>query len=264
MHVGTGAYIQGDAMISEAQLLFNDTWHRAIGNWHEIFCFREVAQAGLPSAERVIALRRQALARDFLLSGECDEIFTGASDEFRDSIAQTIRDSTHSTMEVGQRAIDAASLVFVHSVIDAAAYDYCCVTALASPDDWKPFVIDKQVKLAEVFNNSLDELMRANIDRCVGDLERRSLLCKIDRLFTVCAPLPGWSPMMNYAYERERIQLFDDVRHDIVHGLVLRHPIADVETELDYLSRTTQFLMCLVNNRYKLKLIPGHRLRDTT
>ena len=95
-----------------------------------------------------------------------------------------------------------------------------------------------------------DQLLQAKLGERMERLERESLLTKVDRLFARCNPLPGWSPMVGYAFDRERIKRFDDQRHEIVHGKAIGKPLAlfQVSDEnLFYVQQTGMYLMGLVN-----------------
>ena len=54
------------------------------------------------------------------------------------------------TVGLAQIGVDAASIVFAHSVLDAAALDYCRVTALVAPGDWESVIDQRQVKLSDL------------------------------------------------------------------------------------------------------------------
>jgi hypothetical protein len=90
-------------------------------------------------------------------------------------------------------------------------------------------------------------------------LERESLPTKADRLFARCNPPAGWSPMEGYIFDRERIKLFDDQRHAIVHGKALGKSLtlfAISNENLSYIEKTGMYFMALVNYRYQLLIDP--------
>jgi hypothetical protein len=87
------------------------------------------------------------------------------------------------------------------------------------------------------------------------------LLAKVDRLFARCNPPSGWSPMVGYVFDRERIRQFDDQRHEIVHGNALGKPLTlfQVSDEnLLYVQKTGMFFMGLINFKYHLRIDPEY------
>ena len=122
-------------------------------------------------------------------------------------------------------SLDAAVLVFYHTLLDATAFDYCRVTVLHAPSDWVQNLKSTQVQLLETKSKSYDQLLHAKLGERLEKLERESLLTKVDRLFARCNPPSGWSPMVGYEFDRERIKRFDDQRHEIVHGKALGKPL---------------------------------------
>jgi len=157
-----------------------------------------------------------------------------------------------------EASVDAASLVFAHSVIDQAAYDCCKVTALVAPGDWEDNVSKKQVCLCEVKEKpSYDELRSDALRKFFERFAYESLLTKLDRLHSKCRPEPGFAKSDNYAYDRSRIQELDSLRHDIVHGLAKERKLPKGDDDIDYLWNTSMYLVALVNHRYDVKLDPS-------
>jgi hypothetical protein len=153
--------------------------------------------------------------------------------------------------------VDAATLIFYHSILDGVAFDCLRVTALQAPSDWEEDLANAQVGLLEARDEAYDKLLWAKIDKRLATLERESLLIKVDKLFARCKPEPDWSPMHGYAYDRSRISQFDDQRHEIVHGAVVGTPLAlfpVTDESLSYLWRTGLFFVGLIKMRYGLQI----------
>jgi hypothetical protein len=163
--------------------------------------------------------------------------------------------ATHSA-ETANNLMNAATILFGHSMVDGAAFDYCRVTALHAPNDWEPDLSNKQVAFSVVRERSMEEIVRLKLDDLLEDLEMKSLKAKIDRLQARCRPEKGWSPMNNYAFDPDRIERLDELRQKIVHGDALGREIKDAESEFEYMNRTCWYLMGLVNMRYGLQMDP--------
>jgi|SRR5580704_726066 hypothetical protein len=245
--------------MTEAEKLFNETQARWLQAWAIILGFRnsftEVADkvAGHLHAKTESLLR--ALTEDPQFKGLLvQEPGSKTRPDFDPVIA---RSTAEALVAQNYGSLDAATLVFFHSVLDSVAFDYCRVTALVAPQDWEQELKNSQVPLLDAKGKSYDQILRVKLDERMAKLERDSLLTKIDRLFARCQPPADWSPMNDYAFDRKRVESFDEQRHAIIHGKALGKPLnlfAVSDASLRYVSQTGMFLMGLVNFRYGLTL----------
>jgi len=167
-----------------------------------------------------------------------------------------IESMTQLTVSQSQIAVDADSIIFAHSFLDGAAFDFCWVTALVAPRDWESVIDQRQIKLSEIRESNYDQILRIKLDEYFGQFERESLLKKIDSLFAKCRPSANWKPIHNFDFERGRLERLDRYRHEVIHGNGPVQPIPNAEDEVDYLSRMVLFLQGLVNLRYGITLDP--------
>ena len=155
--------------------------------------------------------------------------------------------------------VNAATLIFYHSILDGVVFDCLRVTALRAPSDWEKELSGMQVGLLEARDQTYEQLLRAKIYKRLAELEREALLTKVGKLFARCKPEPKWSPMHGYAYDETRIKQFDDQRHEIVHGTAIGKPLAVfpvTDESLFYLLRTGMFFVGLINMRYGIQIDP--------
>jgi hypothetical protein len=92
------------------------------------------------------------------------------------------------------------------------------------------------------------------IQEKLNQLERESLLKKLDLLFQLCTPPKGYTPINNYAYDRDRLEQIDDARHGIIHRNDMGKPLANIDNDLDFISKTANYLLALVNHKYGVQL----------
>lgn len=149
-----------------------------------------------------------------------------------------------------QAVIDAASLVFAHSVLDSAVYQYCRVSAMAQPCDWERFAADRKVTLADVRNRGYEGVLELKVQELVLAFERESLPKKIQRLFAICQPLPNLPG--GFSYSSERLEDLDKLRHALVHGYNLHSRIPELERATGFLQATNYLLYNMVMTRYRL------------
>ena len=253
--------------MTEAEQLFSVTFARWLYASSVVLNFRETFTAVAASANEHLETSATELFRkmfeDPQWQGLLVDIETGEPSSGKSAAdyrklgnvaAQVLFTSSYA-------ALDAAVLVYYHSLLDASAFDYCRVTALHAPRDWEQDLKNTQVQLLETQSKSYDQLLQAKLDERLEKLERESLLTKVDRLFARCNPPSGWSPMVGYEFDRERIKRFDDQRHEIVHGKALGKPLTlfQVSDEnLVYVQKTGMFFMGLVNFKYQLRIDPEY------
>jgi antitoxin HicB len=230
----------------EAERLSAQILARTTSAWNAVFIFQRVGQLGLPHATPQLALEHQrALFERF---GTRQQLFERG---LLDIIPKATKVYAAATF---QSALDAASLIFAHSVLDSAAFDWCRVCAVARPDDLIRYIDQRRVPLSELRETSFEQLRARELTQYLEALERESLLKKMDIIFAACRPSPKFVGVRKYHYDRNRIATLDNLRHDYVHGSALGKSLPQGEDDLKYLQDTTTFLFTLVHRRYKLQL----------
>lgn len=220
--------------------------------------FRQAVHRGMAAAMQETKRQAAMLYKELLSGGAFEKVIID-KEEFQTALplgkfVETSADASH---ESTINSLDAATIVFAHSMVDSAAMDYCRVTALHAPADWEPDLLSKQIPLDMIRGQTYDQIREAKLEQTLVELERASLREKIDRLHARCKPQRKWSPMTDYAFDPGRIGALDRLRQEIVHGDALGKPITDVETELDYMNKTCMYFMGLVNFRYRLRIDPN-------
>jgi len=215
----------------------------------------------MKAARAKIQAEKVRFVVDLLQGTEYDKLFIDKAGFFKVIPPEKLIEvMTEETVRQAQVPVDAASIVFAHSFLDGAAFDYCRVTILVVLRDWESVVDQRQVKLSEVRELGYDQALKRKLDEFLERLERESLLKKADLLFARCQPPEKWSPTHDYAYDRDRLQRLDDYRHEVIHGERLGKGIGNADAEVDYLMRTVLFLMGLVNLRYKVMINPFYSM----
>jgi hypothetical protein len=158
-------------------------------------------------------------------------------------------------------SIDAASLIFAHSIIDNATFNYCRCCALANPSDWGKFVEKKKVSIEDIKGLTEVEILTNKVHEYISSLDRESLLVKADKLFQVCQPQSGFAPIHNYEYDRDHLLKLDEMRHDIVHKSSSVPVLPNGDNDIWFLQQTTLFFMSLVNLKYDLRMNPNHMVQ---
>jgi len=240
-----------------AEDVFSETFGRFMKNWGFISSLRQFIDVAFPIASEALAAVHGQLIEQVAADPEYKKIIVkldGSEGTWDQEIKAFFQSGmTDNAMTNARIAIDGASLVFAQSILDDCAWSYLRVCALAAPADWDAVLKDKKVAFSAA-GKSQEDLRQTLIDEKLEDLEWDSLLKKVDLLFQLCTPPKDFAPINNYEYDRSHLKAIDDARHAIIHRDGMGQPIPQIEEELEYISKTANFLMGLVNNKYGVQL----------
>lgn len=252
--------------MTEAEKLCNETFGRWLYAMSVVSNFRSTFTAVASSASEHLQTVNTDLIRslfeDAVWKGVLVDIKTGEAAPAKPAAvdyANLGKVAARIIFETSYASLDGAVLVFCHSLLDGLVFDRCRVTALHAPQDSEQDLRSTQVQLLEAKSKSYDQLLQVKLDERLERLERESLVTKLDQLHARCNPPSGWSPMVGYTYTRERVKLFDDQRHEIVHGKALGKPLTLFQLSddsFDSVHRTGMYRLALINFKYGLQLHP--------
>jgi hypothetical protein len=212
-------------------------------------------QLGLPYASDVLASDNLRSAKRILEDPEYDSAFldkTGFTSAVG-GVAGLGAAMTSNQVSVFNISLDAASLVFMHSTLDASVQDLCIVCPLVAPSDWEAFVAERKVSLAETKAADYQELFKRKLSQHLEALEKESLVKRVDRLFQLCKP-SGDYVRRGYSYDRQRLEQIDRDRQAVIHGDGVL--LINCEAALEFLLETGLFLFGMVNHRYGVRMDP--------
>ncbi len=246
--------------MSQAEKLFTETFLSCNSRFAVISSFRRISELGLPAATLDIYDQYLQFADELFNDPQHDSLFIDKQKAFETLGGVEALGSKMAQDQITnyKASVDAASLIFAHSVIDNAVLNYCSCSALAAPDDWEKFIEKKKVSIEEIKGLTANEILNNKVNEYIDSLDRESLLYKADRLFQVCQPPAKFSPIHNYSYDRERILQLDEMRHEIVHGSSSVPMLPSGDDDIWFLHQTSNYYMSLINFKYKLKIDPLH------
>jgi hypothetical protein len=251
--------------VPEASQLLNETFARLIHATSVVSNFRTTLLAVSPDADKHLSSKLTDLSRDLFEAPEWEGLLvpidpTAPKSTRKPDYAELGKIGAKAMLGTTYAQVDAATLIFYHSILDGVVFDCLRVTALQARRDWEEDLANVQIGLLEARDQAYDILLRAKIDKRLEALERESLLSKVNKLLARCRPEHGWSPMHGYAYDQTRIQQFDDQRHEIVHGAAVGKPLTLFpvnDKSLFYLWRTGVYFVALISMRYGLQIDPN-------
>jgi hypothetical protein len=169
-------------------------------------------RAWLGRTAQVLPGRFPGIPPEILASGETlDQI---ASEQHRDAIS----------------AVNAAVLVFGHSVTDSVIDELLEISARGVPERWKTDPEEFRVTLQELRQTALEDYARKALGRLVQRQKSRSLPAKVEYLFTTsrCGP-----DAFGIKLDSELLAAADVARHAIVHGARFTEPTERLHGMLD-------------------------------
>lgn len=221
-------------------------------HFDNIRTFRRISLAGPAAASGAIYEEWYQYPYPDFAVDTLGPIFEGLdprSDEVRQALSKT---KTQEALTSAQSFVDAASLVFAHSVLDDIASECCRISVLAGPDDWLPAVDKRKVTIEQVRQLGYEKLKTDLLKRYIEQLAREPLMKRLDNINQRCQPVPVFKPRGHeYKYDRDRIRLLDDLRHDIIHRIEIR-PFSTMTEDLDFLEKSSWFLIWMVNRHYNM------------
>ncbi len=131
--------------MNEAEHCFTKTFLMGISRFSTIISFRRVAQLGLPAVTPQLYQECIGFAYDIFHDPQYDHLFIDIKAALKATGGFEAVGTKMAKDQIAKfrAAVDAASLVFAHSILDSAALDYCKVTALVGPSVWEQFLENK-------------------------------------------------------------------------------------------------------------------------
>lgn len=238
-----------------AETLLNEAYDRYKRNWVFVYALRSIADAGLPRATNPLMNDNVGLIEyiDGPIRSTCPlfQDATPISPEFRTKLAQEM---TRFMLDSGSAALDAAILLFAHSILDDCAFSLCQVCSKANPADWEALVINKHVQLAAFKGKGFEDVRNELIEEKLKAIERASLPEKIAMLYRLCAPPKDFTPLRGYSYDATRLEQIDSDRHKIVHHSGFTVKRSNLSDDLKFIFSTVDYLLALVSHRHHLLL----------
>lgn len=180
-----------------------------------------------------------------------EELFDGRTDEkLYDEIVTSAFDETN-------EFIDAAGLVFAHSVLEELTNELLDISFEQDETLWVNHLEEKKFSIVDLRGSSAQELIQQEKERVIRKLKWKSLPTKCKKLYDICIPVVKRDSIGLTKYDPVRIKLMDDARHEIVHRTTFTYSSSQLDLDLDYMMGLCIYLVSAVCERFGLFLIPG-------
>ncbi|MEG6586776.1 hypothetical protein [Dendrosporobacter sp. 1207_IL3150] len=227
-------------------------------NFASIKNFRALSSTGLEQSRdelydeqltAVLQLLRSPDGDKYLIKEKLLEKFTPAG------FAQFVADNR---LKKAQASIDAASIIFAHTILDSVLFQLCEVTTIIDPSRWDDEIKDRKISFSEIKDSNPEQIRLHLLKKKLAEIERSSLLEKCDILYRRCQ-VTSVIEHEKYQYSRDKLAVFDTIRHDVVHGrLAPDKGIDNIEELLSYAENTGVHFVLMVSNGYDTKMDPNY------
>lgn len=247
-----------------------DVWIKLTGDLERVISFNNMGRLGLVSATAQVQANNIVFIEQGLKSDDFKHFLKDPEVFFRDGHDKAlIQAMTQKAVGSFKQSLDAASLVFAHSILDAALHDCLRISALAAPEDWMQFVGKRNVALNEIGKKSNTEHLREAIAGELDRLERESLLKKVDRLFQLCKPKKHIYLTNGFRFDRDRLKELDNLRHAIVHAPEYELQFSRLLEDLDFLRKSGLHIAVMIAETYNAglngqEIVAAYRRRNPT
>lgn len=233
---------------------FTFVFRRMNNGWAIIDSLRNVAALGMPYAKKIVEVQHKSFVSELADSGDLEKFIIGIKDAHDlKKTSDFVREKlTEQTMKNASYSVDAASLVFAHTVLEDGINSYLGITSHFKPDFWKDRVKKKQFDLEAVMKHGLDDVVGKIIQKEIWSIRRNeSLVKKANLLLAICKPSV---PDPDYTFDEEKVKAIDKLRQDIVHGDLLGNEIADIDEKLSCLRNTWMYFFKTMHETFGLRI----------
>jgi len=234
--------------------LFTETFRNIVNGWAIVTSLRQFSELSMPTA--LVAMEQQSMAAaEYMIQERMIVPIEGhplaADGNTKQLLSRLMADQSKANVVW---AIDAASVIFMHSMLDDVLASLCEVAALQSPSDWENEVEQKGFELKQIKQKTYSDLFKEALRKRLNRLKNDSVIDKCDLLHRLCKPPAHFTPIKGHAFDVTRLESIDQKRHNIVHSGTLGQQLGDVEGDLQYLRDTANYFWALINHKYGLRL----------
>lgn len=241
--------------MTPSEQIFIEIWNRLSSDWSRLLTFRQMALLGEDTARKAVHRSNEYYVNHKLLNGE-HQNFLKDKREFIESgmAARMPSEMTQTSVDAFRQTLDASTLVFAHSILDAAVFDCLQICAIEASAEWGELLGVRKVTLADAkaqpYQALLNNILRDELSR----IERESLITKIERVFQLSKPSRQEYLTTGFRFNKARLANLDNTRHQLVHQPTLKWASTNLSADLEFMLDSGMHLFCMVGNEFQLKM----------
>jgi hypothetical protein len=211
-------------------------------------------QRAVTQAHSTIAVEDAVNLRQLMLNPKMAKYFAGAKFAVQDgSYLPVAADATAKQLTGIMSYVAASGLIFAHSFLESAIENLLKMSRLCDINSWVGFLSTKTIPVATILDSNVEVALEAKLKEFVEDIQKQSLLFKIEKLSKLLKRSITKSSVKNYTYDATRLQSIDDLRHELAHHQKKDYTIKQAEEDMRYLYRTAFHFLDLTVDKYNLQ-----------
>lgn len=156
-----------------------------------------------------------------------------------------------------QYTVESSILILSHTLLDTTLLELCRFSTVYHPERWDEDINEKTVKFEAVQSSDIHQIRQQILCKKIEELERKSLIEKADVLYKRCKPEANFCSTIHneYVYDRDKLKMYDEQRHDIVHGRFNpTQQIKDFDNLLLFVEQTGMHFIIMICEYYNTKI----------
>ena len=239
--------------MSASDKIFIEVWNRLTNDWSRLTTFRQMGVLGEDAAREAIHKNNTYFVQQQLLYGEYSKLLKDPEAFIQAGLADRMPQAmTENAVKNFQRTLYASTLVFAHSILDAAVFDCVRICAITAPNDWSKLLANRKVSMEEVASKPYTEILNGLIEVDVARIEKESLLAKVDKVFQICQPTKLEYLTNGFRFDRDRLSGLDELRHMVVHKPSDNRTFENIYEDLQFMQSSGLHIFSLVGEKFNL------------
>ncbi len=161
---------------------------------------------------------------------------------------------TSALADNASRGVEAAALVFTHSMAEELLMDLCRILAEVDRAPWEQKVENRKVTLHDLRERGQEEMSRELVEGYLTELSKESIVKKADALLSVLQPDDIGSIIPGLQFDRESLEEVDTLRHECAHREIKKE-IPDLQGNIALLENVVRLFIKLAEQKHNLRLM---------
>ena len=232
----------------KATEIFSRTFSDLYENANKIRTFLEIGVKGIPFAAEEVH------KKDLITARKMYHYFKQSSEKGKKprGYKKHTFENTVKKAQAAKQSLEAAGLIFAHSMLDTALSGLCRAAALNNPLEWKSFIANKEIKLSDYLEGNCYDFVQKAFEKMLATFDFRSIDEKSNILFKICKPEKIDLGPAQFKFSKHKLKNFDRLRHDIVHPTSSEVFIKGVDEWVTFAYNTSMYFIDMVHVSKKL------------
>jgi hypothetical protein len=191
--------------------------------------------------------------RVLLLDPDTAKYFTNPLQTLRDgSYIQLAAISTETHLRGVASYVAASSVIFAHSFLEYTIDTLLKISRLCDIQSWLFLLGSRAVPISSILERGTEATLEEKLRDFLASQRKDGLMKQISLLTTFLKRSISKSGVINYAYDPDRVEELDTLRHTFAHHRKKEYTIESATSDVTYLYRTAFHFLDLTVHRYDL------------